>query len=83
MRHWRSGTFWASAIFGWLVATIALALMLSMFGSEEMSRAQGIAANVALQLLALVGGYAYGRQQFELRQPKQIGFPVITKDGSD
>jgi hypothetical protein len=83
MGHWRSGTFWASAIFGWFVTTIVLAGMLSFFGSEDMNRAEGIAAHVVLQLLALVAGYAHGRRQFELGKPKQMGFPVITKDGGD
>ena len=83
MGHFRSGTFWASAIFGWFVTMIVLAVMLSISGSEQMTTAEGIVANVALQLLSVVAGYVYGRRQFELRQPKHVGFPVITKDSGD
>lgn len=83
MSQWRSGTFWASAIFGWFAVMIVLAMMVSFFGSETMSRVEGIGVAVAQQLLSLAAGYAYGRQQFQLRKPTQVGFPVITKGDDD
>jgi len=62
---------------------VALAVMLSALGSEEMSTTQGVLANAALLLFSLLAGYAYGRHQFERRKPKQFGFPVVTKDDGD
>jgi len=64
MRFWRSGTFWASAIFGWFVTLIALAILIAILGSHEMTFVEGIAVNVFHQLLSLLAGYAYGRRQF-------------------
>jgi hypothetical protein len=83
MSHWRSGTFWASAIFGWFVTLIVLAFMIHIFGSDQMTTGEGIVVVVAQQVLSLAAGYSYGRQQFERRKPRQVGFPVITKDGGD
>ncbi|GEM_PF-6270986 len=62
---------------------IVLAFMIRIFGSDEMTTIEGIVVVVAQQLLSLAAGYAYGRHQFERRKPKQVGFPVITKDGGD
>lgn len=62
---------------------IVLAVLISILGSDEMTTAEGIAVNVAQQLLSLAAGYTYGRRQFELRKPRQIGFPVIMKDDHD
>lgn len=50
MSHWRSGTFWASAIFAWFVTLVVLALGICIFGSEDMNTAEGIVANVAHQV---------------------------------
>jgi hypothetical protein len=83
MSHWRSGTFWASAIFGWFVTLIVLALGMCIFGSEDMNTAEGIVANIAHQAVSLGAGYAYGRRQFERREAKRRGFPVIMKDAGD
>lgn len=83
MSHWRSGTFWASLIFGWFVTTLVLAALISFFGSEEMTTAEGVIISIAHQSLSLLAGYAYGRRQFELRQRNRRGFPVITKEGGD
>ena len=83
MRYWQSGIFWASTIFGWFVTMFILAVVIRIFGSEDMTTAEGIVVNVAHQLLSLAAGYAYGRRQFELRKPKQVGFPVITRGGGD
>jgi hypothetical protein len=84
MNHWRSGTFWASAIFGWFVTMIVLAFGICIFGSEDMTTTEGLLVNVLHQLLSAGAGYAYGRRQYELRKPKrQAGFPVIMKDDSD
>ncbi len=62
---------------------IVLAVLIPIFASDEMTNAEGIVVNCAHQLLSLAAGYAYGRLQFDLRKPKQAGFPVITKDGGD
>jgi hypothetical protein len=68
MTHWRSGTFWASGIFGWFVTLVALAVLIRIFGSEDMTTAEGMIVLVAQQVLSLLAGYAYGRQQFEQRK---------------
>ena len=79
MSHWRSGTFWASTVFGWFVTAFALAFMIAIVGPEQLTAAEAIAVDAAYLLLSLAAGYAYGRRQFELRKPRQVGFPVITK----
>lgn len=81
--HWKSGTFWASAIFGWLVTMIILAVLIRIFGSDEMTTAEGIIVNVAHQLLSLAAGYEYGKRQFQRRKPRRFGFPVIIKDSGN
>ena len=81
MSHWRSGTFWASAIFGWFVTMFILAwLIWIIFGSMDLTETENIIIAVGHQLLALAAGYSYGRRQFEIRKPPQPGFPVIMKD---
>jgi hypothetical protein len=81
MSYVRSGTFWSSAIVGWFVTMIALAVMLSIFGSDQMTTGEGIMANVVIQVLSVAAGYAHGRHQWKSRKPNQAGFPVIPKDG--
>ena len=83
MGYWRSGTFWASAIFGWFVTWIVLAFLVAMFGSDQVSNAQGITILMAEQLLSLVSGYAHGRRIVGVRTVRQFGFPVIMKDDSE
>jgi hypothetical protein len=58
-------------------------MFLFIFGSEDMGATEGIAINLALLLLSVYAGYAYGRRQFELLKRKQVGFPVITKHSDD
>ncbi|HEX8912320.1 MAG TPA: hypothetical protein VF796_08160 [Humisphaera sp.] len=74
----RSGTFWASFLFAWLVTLFGLAVFISIFGSEDMSEAEGWAVNIAHQALSLAAGYAYGRRQFEKQRRKSRGFDVVT-----
>ena len=62
---------------------MVLAFGICIFGSEDMTIAQGIVVNVAHQLLSLAAGYEHGRRQFDLSKPKQRGFPVILKDDDD
>ena len=81
MTRWRSGTFWASFLFGWVITLVGLAVFISIFGSEDMTQAEGWAANVAHQFLSLAAGYAYGRRQFEKqeRKRKSRGFDVVPR----
>ena len=67
MTHWRSGTFWASAIFGWFLTEIVLAILIRIFGSDEMTAVEGITVLIAQQMLSLAAGYTYGRRQYGLR----------------
>jgi hypothetical protein len=83
MNYWRSGTFWASALIGWFVTMLFLAVLVSWLGPEEMTTAGGVIVIIGQQLLSLLAGYSYGRQQVQQRQRKQAGFPVVTKDNSD
>lgn len=80
MSHWRSGTFWASAIFGWFVSQCVLALFVAVFVYEETSESVGVAAFAALVVFPLFAGYGHGKQQFRLQERKTRGFPVITND---
>ena len=80
MSHWRSGTFWASAIFAWFCTIIFLACLIRFLDPAELTTAEGIIVLLAQQALALAAGYYYGRHQFEIRKPLQVGFPVIMKD---
>jgi hypothetical protein len=82
LSYWRSGVFWGFAILAGFVTLVGCGFVILIFGTR-MNDLEAIVADVAQLLLATSIGYACGRRQFKLRQPKKRGFPVIMKEGGE
>lgn len=59
-----------------------LAFFIAIFGSEQMTTSEGIAVNIAHQLLSLACGYTHGCRKFRQQALRQPGFEVLPKKGS-